>query len=455
MSAWDEFAERALFSFGRHTERDAGKSPAGLFGALGGRMAADPGLLQLLPLQALRAEAEALALAAHPRKDARPWLTHAAALMEVARRTGEIETLGRAASALQRARVLAEGDKRLTGEALLAHAAVLVLAADLFGDHESAAVARGKLDAASAHPLSDPDRARLTALRGRLLAREALETGAQSLTLAAMEVLAHASAALEAAGDEAAAAEARCDRAELLIAAGARAKDRGRLDLALEDLAALSGALDPAFQPLAAARVETLRGQALATLGDLMGDAAALAHATALLRAAVEELPAEHSPLDAARAGHALGLSLQALGEACEDEALFDEAVTAFTPALEALDGQPMLPFRSVVAHDAAACVARRAERRGDLPALERAEAAFRDALKSRSAAKDPLSWAVTQVALARIYEAEADLRGDTGERADAAFALTSALEVFAEKGLRSLADVALTALERVRTQPA
>ena len=81
--------------------------------------------------------------------------------------------------------------------------------------------------------------------------------------------------------------------------------------------------------------------------------------------------------------------------------------------------------------------------------------AAFRDALKSRSAAKDPLSWAVTQVALARIYEAEADLRGDTGERADAAFAPTSALEVFAEKGLRSLADVALTALERVRTQPA
>jgi hypothetical protein len=42
-------------------------------------------------------------------------------------------------------------------------------------------------------------------------------------------------------------------------------------------------------------------------------------------------------------------------------------------------------------------------------------------------------------------------LRGDTGERADAAFALASALEVFAERGLRSLSDMALTALERVK----
>jgi tetratricopeptide (TPR) repeat protein len=182
-----------------------------------------------------------------------------------------------------------------------------------------------------------------------------------------------------------------------------------------------------------------------------MGDAAALAEAVSLLRTVAEDLPADHSPLDSARIDHTLGLALQALGEACEEEALFDRAIEAFAPALDALDAQPMLPFRSVVAHDAAACVARRAERRGDLPALERAEAAFRDALKSHSAEKDPLSWAVTQVALARIYEAEADLRGDTGERADAAFALASALEVFSERGLRSLSESTLTALERVR----
>ncbi len=437
-----------MFSFGR----DTGKTPDGLIGALGGRMATDRSLLQLLPLQALRAEAEACALAARTaRTPARAWLAHAAALMEIARRTGEVDALGRAASALQRARALAEGDKRLTGGALLAHAAVLALAADLFGDKESSEVARTKLDAAAAYTLSELDRARLAGLRGRLLAREALAGGIDSVRLAALEVLAHAAAALATAGDGAAAAEARCDRAELLIAAGAESKDRGRLDMALEDLSALAETLDSAFQPLVTARVETLRGQALATLGDLMGDAAALAEAVSLLRAVAEDLPADHSPLDAARIGHTLGLALQSLGEACEEDALFDQAIAAFAPALDALDAQPMLPFRSVVAHDAAACVARRAERRGDLPALERAETAFRDALKSRSAEKDPLSWAVTQVALARIYEAEADLRGDTGERADAAFALASALEVFSERGLRSLSEAALTALERVR----
>ena len=243
----------------------------------------------------------------------------------------------------------------------------------------------------------------------------------------------------------------RCDRAELLIGAGLRTKDRTKLDLALADLVALLPDLDPAYRPLAWARAETLRGQALAGLGDLAGDAGSIAEGSAILAAVVEEIPIGHSPLDAARAGHALGLVLQSLGEACDEEILFDRAVVAFAPALEALDEQPLLPLRAIVAHDAAVCLARRAERRGDLVALERAETAFRDALKARSAAADPLSWAVTQVALARIYEAEAELRGDTGERADAAFALASALDVFAERGLRSLSDIALTALERVK----
>jgi hypothetical protein len=47
--------------------------------------------------------------------------------------------------------------------------------------------------------------------------------------------------------------------------------------------------------------------------------------------------------------------------------------------------------------------------------------------------------------------EAQAALRPDTGERADAAFALTSALDVFSERGLRTLSDAALTALERLK----
>jgi tetratricopeptide (TPR) repeat protein len=245
--------------------------------------------------------------------------------------------------------------------------------------------------------------------------------------------------------------EVRCDLADLRLGEGLYAKDRRKLERAISELTALIPALDPAYRPLTWARAETLRGQALAALGDLAGEAASIAEGSAALSTVVEEIPIGHSPLDAARAGHALGLVLQSLGEACDEDALFERAIAAFAPALEALDTAPLLPLRSIVAHDGAVCLARRAERRGDLVSLERAEAAFRAALKTRSAAADPLSWAVTQVALARIYEAEADLRGDAGERADAAFALTSALEVFAERGLRSLSDMALTALERVK----
>jgi hypothetical protein len=453
-----------LFSFGRYAQgRDAeDRSAARIAGPLGARLAVDPSLMQLLPLAALRAEAAAAGLAAHaaPRsRQAEAFLHHARVLAEAARRAGEVETLAQAASALQRARSLAAGDRVLEAEALVLHAEVLTLSAALFNDPASAEAAEAKLALAFALPLlapalAAPTRARALALRGRLLALAALKARSPKACAAALDALKEAARALDALAavgvvDPSAAAEVRCDRAELRLAGGEARKDRAALDAALADLSDLG--LDPAVRPLTWARAETLRGQALAGLGDLAGDAGALAEAVAVLAAVAAETLIDHSPLDAARAGHALGLAQQALGEACEEDALFDRAVAAFAPALEALDAQPLLPFRCIVAHDAAACLARRAERRGDLAALERAEAAFRDALKTNSAAKDPLSWAVTQVALARIYEAEADLRGDKGERADAAFALASALEVFAERGLRSLSEAALTALERVK----
>ncbi len=440
-----------------HFGRDLGRRPS-LNDALGERILADPSIMQLLPLAALRAEAASSGLIAHTAKgDAAPaYLTHAIVLKEIARRTGEVETLGRAASAMLRTRDLAQGDRRLKAHALLAHAAILSLTAALFSDQAAAASAGERLDQVSRLPLDPVGRARLEALRAGLMSREAL--GARSPNVCedascALDAAAKTLAALAKTGriDDSEAHEVRCDRAELLIGAGLRDKDRRKLDLALADLDALIQVLDAAYRPLTWARAETLRGQALAALGDLIGEAASIAEGAAALKTVVEEIPLGHRPLDAARAGHALGLVLQSLGEACDEDALFDRAVAAFAPALEALDAQPLLPLRAIVAHDGAVCLARRAERRGDLVSLERAEAAFRDALKSRSAAADPLSWAVTQVALARIYEAEAELRGDTGERADAAFALASALEVFAERGLRSLSDVALTALERVK----
>jgi len=410
---------------------------------------------ELLPLAALAAEAAPAGLtgttqAGAPR--AARLIAYADLLREIARRGGQVEMLARAASAANRARREAGNDRTLQAAAALALADIQRLGFLLFADVEAADDARAQAEAVLA--LNPPPlltvhaKALLARLRGAL----ALAAGDRAAVLEAAEMLevSHkAASALKASPAEAAAL--LIDRADLLLGLGVGGHDRALLASVETALGALVGDLDPERLPLSWMRAETLRGQTLTALGEVAGDAASIAEGVAALKTAVAAASPQHSPLDAARASHALGLSLQAMGEACEEEVLFDRAVQAFSPALQALDRAPALPYRAVVAHDGAVCLARRAERRGDLKALEQAEAAFRDALKTRNAAVDPLAWAVTQVALARIYEAQSALRPDTGERADAAFALTSALDVFSERGLRTLSDAALSALDRLK----
>ncbi len=417
--------------------------------------------MQLLPLMALRSEATATGLAAHAAargEAAAAFLSHAVVLHEIARRTGEIETLGCAASAALRARDLAAGDRRLTARALLSHAQILFLAVTLFGDGASVKVALQRLEEAKALSLDPVSRARADALGASLLAQVALAgepTKADGCAKADL-ALSSAGRALSALAhvrklDDSEVHELACNRLELLIAMGQRQKDKRMLADACAELDLITPPLNAAYRPLTWARRAILRGQALAAMGCLSGEVSLISDASAMIAAVVEEIPEGHSPIDSARAGHALGLVLQALGEACDEQAPFDRAIAAFAPALESLARAPNLPLRAVVAYDSAVCLARSAERRGDLQALGRAETVFREALTTKSAAVDPLGWAVTQVALARVYEARADICGDAGERAGAAFALTSALEVFSERGHRSLSDLALNALQRVK----
>ncbi len=113
---------------------------------------------------------------------------------------------------------------------------------------------------------------------------------------------------------------------------------------------------------------------------------------------------------------------------------------------------QPHLALRAVVVQDRVACLVRRAEAQSDVFALDEAEAVLRGELAALPAPPDPIGWAVLQLNLARIYQAQAKTRGcDRGEHAHAAEALLAALDVFSEHGLRSLADLAATDLERLR----
>lgn len=418
---------------------------------------ADPAAVELLPLQMVQRDAIATGLAAYRaegRERSRRLIAYAQLLCEIVRRTGEPETLAKAASAAERAGQEAEGE--LLAAARLEQAAAARLGAELFGDDEAARAAAELLDAADAAAGFRPVQA------GRRLAMRAAAAAVEALRAADLDQAMAAAAALDAAverldedarSDERAKAEAaaaRCERADFLIGLGVRLKDRTLIERAEEDLTQLASRLDPHYLPLTWTRAETLRGAALARLGELSGDANALAEAVRVLAKAAENADFDYSPLDRGRTSHALALALAALAEATEDPGFYDHAMAAFDQALAALDGQPSLAIRPLIVHDRAACLASAAELTSDAAALARAELSFRNEIAACDAANDPVAWALAQLALARVYVAEARLLGGEPPPEHAPMALTEAIDVFLERGCKSLAETAQDLLEQL-----
>ncbi len=429
-----------------------------------GSVLGDPARLELVDLTVLQGLAS-VALVGYQDGpvEKRPvrLLEQALLLRELARRTGRPEALAKAASLAERAARLAAGETRLCAAARLQQATCALDAVQLFADPEGLGAVKAQLDQAERDLGCAPGRLSGPGLlRARIASAEALASGDRAAMGRAAATFEEALGGLEARVRATGSgwpdyALAQGERAELLIGMAARLKDADLLRRVAKELAAFVARLDPAYLPLSWARTETLRASALRALGDATGESRATVEAAAAFGAAMDAIPVGHSPLDRARAAHGLGLTLQELGEATGETRLYASALNAFDGAL--LDLPPTgLPLRSIAAHDRAACLARQAERNGDVAALAQAEAAFKAELALRTGGADPLAWAVTQVSLARIYEARADLAGDYGDRADAAFALAQALEVFAEHGMRSLSAVALAALDRLkaRTRP-
>ena len=440
---------------------------------------AEPARLELIDLPLLEALVSNIP-APGPERAPR-LLEQAVMLREIARRNGQRPRLIQAAAAAERAaqsvykqgavgKAKDEGAVRVFAAARLQQALCALERWRLFAEADGLHDARTHLIAAERAlgdtlgggrgPFSGPN-----LMHARLLAASVLTsspsiasdwiTGDRAAITRAREVFDGAIASLEArlrasGGCLHDVALARCERAELLIGMGQRLKDAGLLQDAALDLDALCARLDPDYLPQSLARAQTLRGTALRALGECTGEAHIMKTAATAFRAALDAVPAGHSPLDRARAAHGLGLALQGLAEAASDTRLYRPALFAMDRALNELPRQG-LPLRAAIAHDRTACLARRAERSGDLGALAEAEAGFKAELVEGRDRADPIAWAVTQVALARIYEVRADLSDAPGERSKAAYALTEALDVFGDRGLKSLTDIAQTALERVR----
>lgn len=454
-----------MFEFGRELRRwFGGEGVPGAFqdGLTGG----DGALLELLELDLLRAEAKAADVAAgriSVRDRAQRQLEAAFVWRELARRTADPAALRKAAAYAEQAAagLGREARPRRWAGARCEQALAALVGAELFGDRGLNAAADFALAEASRAAGASPPGAVAAWGRATVAARQAMGAGDRAAVLEAAAGFDPAVQALDVharrggAAAKLLAAQARADRAELLSACGVRLKDVLLLRMALQGFARAGERLDPAYEPLTWARVATGQCQARAALGELEGEVAEIAEAVNGLVAVLEQVSRAHSPMDWARAELALAAGLQMLGEAGDQVRAFDQAVACYDRALLVLSEQAILPLRAEAAHGRVLCLVRRAELAADLEALADAEASLRVELTLADAGKDPVAWAVRQLSFAQICEARAAITGRDADAAAAGLALSAALDVFAEHGLRSLSDQAARGLERVRVRSA
>ncbi len=444
-----------MFEFGRELKR--------LFGSQTGREGADVSLLELLDPELLGAEGRAADTTAGRISTKDPFLPALEASVvwrEYARRTGDGAALRKAAAQADVAVKAADRRRRprdwaaATTEQALAGLA----GAEMLGDPALAAAARVRLEAAAEATGSDNAlNARIAAAHGRAVAAEACATGDYDRAYEAAALIERAILDLNRLAQDRdqpllrlEAASARIARAELLTAFGAAWEDRRLLEQATEDLIDLLPNLEPAYEPVTWARAVVAKGAALIALGQLCGRTEMLLAGVQALAAYPEHLSLDHSPVDWARNQHLMALGLQAMGEMADCDDAFAQAEEAFERAATVLATRPSLVLKAQVASDRAACRCRRAVRQGDVYGLAVAEVGLKAELRALRPGADPVSWAVLQVNLARVYEARSELLGVFEERMAAAYALEAAFDIFAERGQRSLADGAARALERV-----
>ena len=450
-----------MFEFGRELRRLLGGEPiASVYrdGLTGG----DSTLLELLDLRLLVNEARGADVAAGrigSRDRGTRLLEAAVAWREVARRSGDATALRKAASSAEAAAKAFNEMHKASGvaRAKAEQGLCALLGADLFGDDGLNAAAERVLEAAAS--ASGVGAALASAALAGLRGRAALASGDNVSSIAAS--FEAPLAALTAAGRASPAArlmaaEHRMVRADLLALAGASLREQTLIDHGVREARAAVADLDSTVEPLTWGRAKATEGAALALLAELTGDVGAAADGVDALASALEQIARDHSPLDWARVQAGLGQALITLGEVSDNPRAFEQAVTCFDRADLILKEQPALVLRAQAAGSRAMALGRQAELTGDLAVLDVAVAALKTELCRIKPSTEPVGWAIAQLNLARLYEARADITGrdEDGLKA-AAVALATAMDVFAEEGMRSLTDLAHQALERLRTRHA
>ena len=445
-----------MFEFGREIRRIFGNH---------GRVETDPSLYELLNLKLLIAQGRHLDIEGgrvSTKNRFTPYLEATQIWREYARRTGDPVALRRAASAAENA----GREAKTTSEAAAAaleQALTCILGSELFETHELLESAESLLSGGRAAVADDEVlKARFAAVEARLAARLAARKGAQDLD-PALHAMSRIDRAIDradqrvrqtnAARDKLDAAHARFDRGDLLMMVGLDRADPTLMAAVITDFEALRQRLDPDYEPVTYARVTLRLALARIWQGQIEGRPEGISQGIALLsNDDTAALDYEHSPLDWVEHKQALAMGLQALGELTLNQEVCDQAIAMYDMALKR-PMQKQLTLRAQLVNNRAVCLARHAELKGDLTSLDAAEAAFKEELRTLKPQDDPIGWAIVQSNLARLYVARGDITGFMMDRAEAAYALEAAHEIFAEHGMTGMAETAQAQLCRVREQ--
>jgi hypothetical protein len=403
-------------------------------------------LLELLDVKLLAAEAQAAEITAgRPGEGGgkNAQLRQSAAWRELARRTGDVLALRRAASAAERA---------LHATASRPHAARLeqglcaLRGVDMFGDEGlEAAADQALLVAAGGTGLV---KAVALGKRTFIAARQALVRGNVMDALAALTgydaprniLKVHANTS----GARLAIAEARTDRAVLTVACGQLLKSDAFVARGAADLAEVIAALDPAYHPLTWSRASMERSLALVCLGELNGDLSVLSEAVEDLSRVFDILLKDHSPLDWAAAQAAHGEALWAMARVGGVRDAYVKASGAYDRAWSIVRNEPALKMRASVGERRGALAVWIATTHADPLELAAVEAGFRCDLAAADPHRDAVGWAVCQLNLGRVYMARGKIgRSDPNDRARAALAILEAQTVFNDYQLVGIAEIA------------
>jgi tetratricopeptide (TPR) repeat protein len=446
-----------MFGLNRQVRKLLEEQGGGL--AREGLTADDPSLIEVLPLSMLLNEAketDTLAGRASGRKRSMLRLDSAILWLEVTRRSGEVRALSRAASAAEgaleffgpnsagwaRARC-EQGYAALLGAELFGDASLLDAAEDAFQDALSGS-RRGLVAPHSEIGLLTLAGRRMVATGDAQAARVAAARFAQPIaTLKTMSRRIRVARMLS--------VEGHIHRAQLLCDWGSRLSDAPLLRASVRDTQSAASGLTPDFEPLTIARIGFVRAAAQIAIGEVEEDAEICLAGVNLLDGVLSDLLLEHSPLDRAKGEFLRARGHQILGEISGDALSFERAIACFDQVEKITQNREGLVMRAQAAAQRALCLARTAEISGDVAVLNSAERALRSTLVSVSVARDPESWALLQLNLARLLLARLDItRKDRGERAGARAALSSALDVLSERNLRAMGRSASWTLDLV-----